>query len=845
MTGITRGMLRFAATAAFVGGVPHATAFAQQVAPAAPGSNPAASVPITARRDGMDVRIAAGVMRVTALTDGILRVRIARGGAFAEDASWAVPAAVRARSVAVTPAANGFATASIRVRVTEGGGLVVEDLAGKVISADAPHAVDLDASGFTLRKTLPFGQHIYGLGDKTGDLDRRGGSFVDWNTDSYKFGRSTDPIYKSIPFFISAGGEGGSYGVLFDNSYRAWFDFAHRTADTLEFGAPDGPIDYYLIAGPTTGEVVRRYTDLTGKAPMPPQWALGFQQSRYSYASADEVRQIAARLRADKIPTDVLWLDIDFQDRNRPFTVNTQTFPDLAGLARDMKADGIKLVVITDLHIAAAPNQNYTPYDTGTAGNHFVHNPDGSVFVGEVWPGPSVFPDFTRAQSRAWWGGLFKPFVRDGIAGFWNDMNEPSVFKTTTGTMPLDTVHHIASDDFADRQASHAEVHNVYGMLNTRATFDGLRTLQPDERPFVMTRASYAGGQRYGVTWTGDNSSTWDHLKLSVHQLINLGLSGFAWGGADVGGFTGGPSADLLTRWFEIGAFTPVFRDHAEKGSPRAEPWVDGPEHLAIRRRFVEERYRLMPYLYALADRNARAGDPVMRPVFYDYPDALKASCDQSMAFTVGASLLVAPPPKPESPQTYNVCLPAGGWFDYWTGLPATPMKATGDAPIMSATQTTPEQRINGDMVAETPRLDRLPVYVRAGTILPRQAVVQNLGQTPEGPLTLDVYPGAGCSGVLYADDGHSMAFQRGVFLRQTVRCSVSPDGVSLLFDKREGRFAPWWKQIAVTVHGWRGAGSVRQGGRTLATTTDDTSQVLRFTMADMGRAGEVTIARR
>jgi len=838
MAGMTRGMLRLVAATALAGATPWSAA-AQQIAPIDAGAPQ-----ISARANGVDVRAAGTVMRVNALTDSILRVRIARGGVFAEDASWAVPAGFRARTVKVTPAADGFSTAAVRVRITAAGGLVVEDLAGKVISADAPRPVDLDGTGFTLRKALPFGQHIYGLGDKTGDLDRRGQSFVDWNTDSYKFMRSTDPIYKSVPFFVSAGGEGGSYGILFDNTYRAWFDFAHRDPNTLEMGAPDGPIDYYLIAGPTTGDVVRRYTDLTGRAPMPPQWALGFQQSRYSYMSADEVRQIAGRLRAEKIPTDVLWLDIDFQDRNRPFTVNTQTFPDLAGLARDMKSTGIKLIAITDLHVAAAPNQGYTPYDTGIAGDHFVHNPDGSVFVGKVWPGPSVFPDFTRAKSRVWWGGLFKPFVHDGIAGFWNDMNEPSVFETLTGTMPLDTVHHIASDDFADRNATHAEVHNVYGMLNTRATFEGLRTLQPNERAFVMTRASYAGGQRYGVTWTGDNSATWDHLKLSVHQLINLGLSGFAWAGADVGGFTGGPSADLLTRWFEIGAFTPVFRDHAEKGSPRAEPWVDGAEHLAIRRRFVEERYRLMPYLYALADRNAHAGDPVMRPVFYDYPDALKASCDQSMAFTLGASLLVAPPPKPESPQTYNVCLPAGGWFDYWTGLPATPMKASGDAPIMSATQTTPEQRINGDMVAETPRLDHLPVYVRAGTILPRQPVTQSTSEVPTGLLFLDVYPGSGCTGVLYADDGHSMAFERGGYLRQTVRCTVSADGMTIAFDKRQGSFSPWWKQIAVTVHGWKGAGAVRQGTRTLSASRDDAAQALRFTAGDLAKGGTVTITR-
>ncbi|WP_343616529.1 TIM-barrel domain-containing protein [Novosphingobium sp.] len=795
----------------------------------------AAPDPATAssmRKDGAEFRIGTALMRVTALTDQIVRVRIAPNGRFPEDASWAVPAAVRKASVTVQPTADGFTTAALRVRLT-GGRLTIEDRRGKVISQDAADPLTLHGTGFTLRKQLPTSEHIFALGDKTGaDLDRRGQTYVDWNTD-VPFSSARDPIYKSIPFFIGAGGPGGSYGLLLDNTYRASFDFGHVDADAITLGAPDGPIDYYLIAGPSTAEVVRRYTDLTGRAPLPPRWALGYQQSRFGYMTADEVREVATRLRTDKVPTDAMWLDIDFQDRNRPFTTNPKTFPDLAGLAGDLKRDGISLVAITDLHIAAAPNEGYAPYDSGMAGRHFVRNPDGSSFVGPVWPGPAVFPDFTDKSARDWWGTLYKSFAADGIAGFWNDMNEPAVFDTPTKTMPLDTVHHIASDDFTPRDATHAEIHNVFGMQNTRATFEGLRTLRPDERAFVMTRATYAGGQRYAVTWTGDNSSTWDHLRLSVHQLINLGLSGFAWAGADIGGFTGGPSADLLTRWFEIGAFTPIFRDHSDKGKPRAEPWVDGPDHLAIRRRFVEERYRLMPYFYALADRNARSGDPLMRPTFYDYPALLTArSCDQGMAFTVGRSLLVAPPPRMESPQAYDVCLPAGGWFDLWSGKPVTGRpsadKRDGDALLLT----------------ETPRLDRLPVYVRAGTILPRQPLVQSLSEVPKGPLELHIYPGEDCSGDLYLDDGHSTAFTRGAFLRQTIRCTRDGAGLHILFDKREGSFRPWWQHVAVIVHDWRGGAKVTQAARTLAAKPDLAAETLGFEIADPARVTEVTVAK-
>jgi alpha-glucosidase len=811
--------------------------------PALGQSAPVAAT-VAARADGADFRQGNVLLSVTALTDDILRVRIGRDGKLPEDASWAVLPAIRAAHVNVAPTADGFRTASLILHVDpQTLALTVTDLAGKVISADTAKPIDLDGTAFTLTKQLPIGEHIYGMGDKTGgELDRRGHSYVDWNTDSFGFDSSTDPIYKSVPFFIGVGGDGGSYGILLDNTWRTWFDFGHKDADTIAMGGPNGPIDYYLIAGPTTRDVVRRYTDLTGKAPLAPKWALGYQQSRYSYMTADETRAVAAKLRADKIPTDVIWLDIDYQDKNRPFTVNTQAFPDMKGLVHDLGDQGIKLVTITDLHVAALPNQGYAPYDSGAKADAFVHNPDGSVYIGPVWPGPSVFPDFTDAKVRKWWGTNFKAFVDDGIAGFWNDMNEPAVFDTPTKTMPLDTVHHIAGDGFATRDASHAEIHNVFGMENTRATYDGLRTLRPDERAFVMTRASYAGGQRYAVTWTGDNSSTWDHLKLSVHQLINLGLSGFSYAGSDVGGFTGGPSPELLTRWFEIAAFTPIFRDHAAKGTPRAEPWVDGPEQLAIRRRFVDERYRLMPYLYAVADQNALTGDPIIRPVFYDYPDALHASCDQSMSFTLGRDLLIAPPPHMESPQDYDVCLPSGGWYNYWTGKAVT---ATGGEGVDAGVAAEAQRGQGGGetRITETPALDRLPVFVRAGAIVPRQPLVQNTSEMPNGPLELHVYPGRDCQGTLYLDDGHSLDFERGRYLRQTVRCSTDAHGgVTIAFDARKGSYPAWWKTIAIVLHGWSGAAEATASGRAVASSVDDAAGTVTVTIADAGTRGDVFV---
>ncbi len=776
-------------------------------------------------------------MEVSALNDDVLRVRISPRDRPAEDASWVVPAALRERTLPIEATQRGgateFRTQHLTIRIENAPlRLFVADSSGHVISADAPDgAADMAGEAFTLRKLLPDAEHDFGLGDKTGPLDHRGGTFVDWNTDAFGFGESTDPIYKSVPFFVGVGGAGGSYGIFLDNTFRSWFDFGHKEPQTLAFGSSGGPIDYYVIYGPKTSQVIERYTELTGRPPLPPLWALGFQQSRYSYMSAAEVKSIATRMRAERLPADVIYLDIDYQDRNRPFTTNPQTFPDVSGLVKDLRSLGFRLIAITDMHIAAAGAQGYAPYDSGMAGDHFIKDANGSLYVGEVWPGPSVFPDFTRSETRDWWGRLYQGFLSDGIAGFWNDMNEPAIFKTASKTMPLDNVHRIDEPGFAIRTATHAEIHNIYGMENSRATYDGLRRLAPDERAYVLTRASFAGGQRYAATWTGDNTSSWNHLKLSVSMLLNLGLSGFAYSGADVGGFIGAPSADLMTRWIEIASFTPYFRAHSTIDTPRKEPWVDGPRHTDIRRRFIEERYRLLPYIYALADENSRSGAPLMRPVFYEFPQMLTSPCEQSTSFLLGAAVLVAPSPDLESAGPYEVCLPQGVWYDYWTGerIMSTQAADNGLAPRLLI----------------TPDIASLPVFIRAGSIIPRQPLVQSTADTPAGPLTLDVYPGENCRGVLYWDDGHSMAFEHDGYLRQTIRCALTPHGVDVQFDPRQGQFMPWWHELAVRIHDWRGAAVASLNGKALADPVIAQSSVVQLSLPDTVNAATLVVTHR
>lgn len=802
------------------------------------------------QRDGIQVHAGPATVKIVAVRDDIIRVRIASSDVLPEDASWAVLPEARSKSADVHATEDassvGFRTAVVEVRVQrDTARVVILDLSGNVICADAVgRPVRFESGGFAVSKQMPTDEHYFGLGDKTGSFDRRNQAYSLWNTDVAPQ-ESIDPLYKSIPFFLATNGI-RSYGIFLDNTRRTWFDFGKSARDAYSFGADGGPLDYYLIFGPTPKQVVEGYAYLTGKPPLPPLWALGFQQSRYSYTPESQLRDIATRLRADKIPSDVVYLDIDYQDRNRPFTVNSKTFPDFPGLVADLRKQHFHLVTITDLHIAHVANQGYAPYDSGHAGDHFVKNPDGSEYVGVVWPGQAVFPDFTRAQTREWWGSLYQEFAKDGVSGFWNDMNEPSVFDGPGKTMPLDTVHRIEEPGFAARTATHAEIHNVVGLENARATYDGLLKLRPNERPFVLTRATFAGGQRYGFTWTGDNFATWNHLRLATQMVLNLGISGIPFVGADVGGFNGSPAPALLTRWVEQAAFSPFFRDHADKGSLPHELWNNGPEQEGIRRRYVETRYRLLPYFYALADEASRTGLPLMRPIFLEFPEILapKAPAFEYLdtEFLLGPDLLVAPPRFGEMVGDYTVLYPPGPWYDFWTGekMPPQPFPV----PIAEVALAGPGATFPGPRPIHPP-LETLPVYVRGGSILPMQPIVQNTDEIPGGPLELRVYPGPRCDGMLYLDDGHTFDYQQGKFLRQNLTCESDANSVRLKFHTREGSYAPWWKLIEVVIYDWPSAhAEAKIAGSTypLKTTYDPKQHTLHLMLSDQSAEAELTV---
>jgi alpha-glucosidase len=761
---------------------------------------------ITPATSGL-IAVAGGVsLQVNALRDDILRVRMWKGDAVPEDASWAVLADARTRSVPITAEGHGFSTKALRVVVDNQLLLTVTDLQGNILQKDAAPVL-WDGASFNIHKQRSFSDHFFGLGDKPGPLDRGGQSFTMWNTDAFGWQESTDPIYKTVPFFLDIK-QGRALGVFLDNTWRTNFDFGRADETRYTFGSLDGPIDYYLLYGPEPKQVVTEWAWLTGPTPLPPLWALGFQQSRYTYFPETQLREVATRLRKDRIPTDVLWLDIDFQHENWPFTVNEKAFPDFKGMVKDLADEQFKVVVITDLHVARQPNVGYAPYDSGIAGDHFVKNPDGSIYVGKVWPGPAVFPDFTQAQTREWWGGLFKDFIKDGVAGFWNDMNEPAVFDGPGKTMPYDIQHRIDEPGFRKRTATHLEIHNVFGMQNARATEQGELALRPNERPFVMTRASYAGGQRYAVTWTGDNSSTWNHLRMTVPQLVNLGLSGYSLAGADVGGFAGSPPPDLLTKWIELSAFQPIDRDHSAKGTRMHEVWVDGPLQESIRRRYINERYRLMPYLYTVAEETSHDGLPIDRPLFLEFPHATNDGSPYDLTtggseFLFGSRILVAPNPSPEEVAPYPVHLPPGTWYDYWTGAQVALGSLAGTLDLEQRDKVIAQKPL---MV--TPTLDQLPVYVRGGSILPIAPLVQSTSEVPSGPLTLRVFPpssGESCAGEVYTDDGHSFDFRNGEFARIHFSCSVAANGsLQVGIAKQEGNWRPWWHEYRVEAVSWK-----------------------------------------
>ncbi len=597
---------------------------------------------------------------------------------------------------------------------------------------------------------------LFGTGERTAPLNLRPGRYRFFNREprgSYKAG--DDPLYMGIPFFLCFSPV-GCVGIFYENTHDGTFTFE----DDFEVEFTGGALRSYVFLG-TPAEIMDSYTQLTGRPSMPPLWALGYHQSRWSYMTEQEVERLVADFQANGMPLSAVHLDIHYMDGYRIFTVDERRFPDMAGMAARLEKMGVRLVAILDPGVKADPH--YHMCVRGYEGRHFLKVPDKGVVRGPVWPGSCCFPDFTRAKTRAWWAEQYKTLTDWGISGVWHDMNEPAVF-TPWGqsTLPLGTHH-----DMDGRGGDHREAHNIYGLLEAKAGYEGLRAAKPGRRPWLLSRSGWAGLQKYSWNWTGDCPATWWMVKQSIIMSLGLACSGIPYTGPDIGGFNGEPDGEMYTRWFQLASFLPFFRTHSAAFVPRREPWSFGRPFTQICKEFLKLRYRMLPYWYTMAYAANRTGRPLVRPMLFDYPE-LTAYAQVDDQFLLGESIIVAPVVTPLT-KSRTVLLPPGGWVNFWTD----------------------EYVEGGREVKVQAELDIVPLFVKAGTILPMAL---------EDGLELNVYlPGMldEAKGELYADSGDGY----GAFRVDSFRFSTRGRIAELVWDS-EGEYPVDYKTVKVVLRG-------------------------------------------
>lgn len=599
--------------------------------------------------------------------------------------------------------------------------LAIAELEGHTVGKD-----EEKTDSVTIIKKLGKDDAIYGLGDKPGCLNKRGYSYVNWNTDDpAPHVDSFKSLYKSIPFFIVLGDE-YCYGIFADNTYKTTFDFGFENTDYYFVEHEKGELDYYFMPGNDMAEVVGLYTSLTGTTPLYQRWIYGSHQSRWGYYTQDEVLDIADKFRKLDIPCDVIHMDIDYMNGYRVFTFDDKKFPDVKGLSEKLADRGVKLISIIDPGVKK--DEDYFMYKEGMEMDAFAHDTDGSVYENAVWPGTSVFPDFTKQSVRSWWGDKTKILLEHGISGIWNDMNEPASFN---GPLP---------DDVQFEYGAHEKVHNIYGHFMAKATYEGLAKNDGGKRPFVLTRAAYAGSQKYCGGWTGDNHSIWAHIALSLEQVCNLSVSGLAMCGSDIGGFGSDTTPELLVRFYEAAVFVPFFRNHSAMGTRRQEPWQFDETTIDAVRKTVKLRYRFIPYIYDLAHECEKTGAPIVRPLVYEYPED-KHVRNISDEYMLGSFVLVAPVIAPGK-EAREVYLPDGDWYDYYTG----------------------EKYSGGRYILADAPLDKVPVFIKAGAIIPvADGEIRSTEDITEDKISILTYPGKG-SFVHYQDDNETFAYRDGAY---------------------------------------------------------------------------------
>ncbi|GAA0065382.1 MAG: glycoside hydrolase family 31 protein [Clostridium perfringens] len=605
------------------------------------------------------------------------------------------------------------------------------DLEGNIINEDFQPSFK-DEKGNVYISKVNDCLAYYGLGEKGGDLNKKGCYTENFNTDDPETDDDSVTYYKTIPFYVALKEE-ATYGIFFDNSFRSYFDMGKEMGDRIFFGAIGGQIQYYFIPGENIKEVVKNYTALTGRMEMPPLWSLGYQQCRFSYFSQEEVRELVKTFEEKDIPLDVVYLDIDYMDGFRVMTFKIPNFDDAAGLISDLKEKGIRTITIIDPGVKV--DEEYLVFKRGKEGNHFTKKLDGEMFIGAVWPGDSAFPDFSNKDCREWWKSELKKFISEhGMDGIWNDMNEPCVFNNDHKTMLESCLHN--SDNGV---IEHKEFHNRYGFEMSRCSKEAQEELHPNERGFSMTRATYAGGQRYSSVWTGDNMSLWSQMRMSISMNANLGISGFSFVGNDVSGFGLDSSEELFIRWMEMGPFIPIFRNHSNMYTRRQEPWAFGPRAEKIAKKSIELRYELLPYIYDLYYISHKEGLPIFRPMIMEYEKDMNLLNIREQ-FMLGENMLVAPVLY-EGERSKAVYLPKGSWFNYFT-----------------------MEKLQGGKWYKLPcELDEILVFVKEGSIIPTyNKKFRNVKERPNNIL-LKVF-GENAKGFHYNDDGHTMEYLEGKY---------------------------------------------------------------------------------
>ncbi len=725
-------------------------------------------IPNNAEKTGNKIYFSDGdaKVEVTVVTDEIIRIRLAPHGVFLEEFSYAVPKLEhQAPEFELLETEFEFlvSTRVVNCHIRKKDFFIsFSDKNNHVTSTDAvpmhwEENVKFGGYYVFCTKTCQTEESFFGLGDKPTEFNLRGKRLKNWNTDAYSFAWNQDPLYRSIPFYISLN-EDIAHGIFFDNTFKAQFDFGAEDKTKTSFWADGGELQYYYIHGPHMMDVVKSYHLLTGTHPMPPMWALGYHQCRWSYYPEAKVKKITNGFRENKIPCDGIYLDIDYMDGYRCFTWNNKYFPNPKKMIAELAADGFKTVVIIDPGIRV--DDNYEVFKEGKKNHYFCRRSDDYFMEGHVWPGRCQFPDFTNPEVRTWWGGLFDELVKMGVAGVWNDMNEPAVFGA--GTFPDDVRH-----QYDGHRGSHRKAHNIYGMQMVRATYEGLRTIMKNKRPFTITRAGYSGVQRFSSVWTGDNVASWEHLKLGNIQCQRLSISGISFCGTDIGGFSGEPDGELFTRWIQMGTFSPFMRAHSAGDTKEREPWSFGEPYTAINRKFIELRYRLIPYLYSTFWEHHRYGFPILRPIVMQEQDVLLNHFRQD-EFTYGDKILICPVLEPGQTDR-NVYLPKGRWYNFWTN----------------------ECVDGGQEVNVLTPLETIPIFVKAGSVIPEYPVMQYVGEKEITEVKLNIYySDYEVNSFLFEDYGETFAYEQDIYLEK--KFVVSGDEKKMMIEQSmEGLYTP------------------------------------------------------